>query len=197
MDKERSCRDHVLAAGKTLLTPQPRLRTGFFSTLHRDNIPPVGPHPPSRGDSGRTGCLLHNDGGPAYGSLVPQVDCVFNASTEKFFPRFSCMGFPPSPFFGRGLGATPSFTPPPPLPCDDRLRAQALGGGGVVSSPSSICPPPQRPPQGTPGGVMAACNSAGAKEFGHPVSLDQKLKVIPTLPMTRNLLAHHGCSFVP
>jgi len=67
---QKRVRYHVLAAGKTLLTPQPRLRTGFFSTLHRDNIPP-----------------------------------------------------------------------------------------------------------GTPGGVMAACNSAGAKEFGRPVSLDQKLKV--------------------
>jgi 5-formyltetrahydrofolate cyclo-ligase len=30
----------VLSGGKTLLTPQPRLRTGFFSTLHRDFIPP-------------------------------------------------------------------------------------------------------------------------------------------------------------
>lgn len=30
---------HVLASGKTLLSPQPRLRTGFFSTLSRDSIP--------------------------------------------------------------------------------------------------------------------------------------------------------------
>lgn len=29
----------VLSSGKTLLTPQPRLRTGFFSRLHRDGIP--------------------------------------------------------------------------------------------------------------------------------------------------------------
>jgi hypothetical protein len=31
----------ALASGKTLLSPQPRLRTGFFSTLHqgRDRIP--------------------------------------------------------------------------------------------------------------------------------------------------------------
>lgn len=32
----------VLKAGKTLLTPQPRLRTGFFSTLHRDRLPDQG-----------------------------------------------------------------------------------------------------------------------------------------------------------
>jgi hypothetical protein len=31
----------VLSANKTLLTPQPRLRTGFFSTLHIDTIPQV------------------------------------------------------------------------------------------------------------------------------------------------------------
>lgn len=30
----------VLNSGKTLVTPQPRLRTGFFSRLHRDGIPP-------------------------------------------------------------------------------------------------------------------------------------------------------------
>lgn len=30
----------ALASGKTLLSPQPRLRTGFFSALHRDSIPP-------------------------------------------------------------------------------------------------------------------------------------------------------------
>jgi 5-formyltetrahydrofolate cyclo-ligase len=29
----------ALSSGKTLLTPQPRLRTGFFSSLHRDHIP--------------------------------------------------------------------------------------------------------------------------------------------------------------
>ncbi|PRW39368.1 5-formyltetrahydrofolate cyclo-ligase COG0212 [Chlorella sorokiniana] len=29
----------VLSSGKTLVTPQPRLRTGFFSRLHRDGIP--------------------------------------------------------------------------------------------------------------------------------------------------------------
>lgn len=32
-------RRHVLAAGKTLLTPQPRLRTGFFSTLSAADLP--------------------------------------------------------------------------------------------------------------------------------------------------------------
>lgn len=32
----------VLKAGKTLLTPQPRLRTGFFSTIHRDKLPDQG-----------------------------------------------------------------------------------------------------------------------------------------------------------
>lgn len=33
-------RYNTLSSGKTLLTPQPRLRTGFFSSLHRDHIPP-------------------------------------------------------------------------------------------------------------------------------------------------------------
>ena len=38
---QRRVRHHVLESGKTLLTPQPRLRTGFFSTLKvgTDNIP--------------------------------------------------------------------------------------------------------------------------------------------------------------
>jgi 5-formyltetrahydrofolate cyclo-ligase len=38
---QRRVRHHVLEGGKTLLTPQPRLRTGFFSTLKRgsDGIP--------------------------------------------------------------------------------------------------------------------------------------------------------------
>ena len=38
---QKMVRYHVLETGKTLLTPQPRLRTGFFSTLHKDDIPPV------------------------------------------------------------------------------------------------------------------------------------------------------------
>lgn len=29
----------VLVAGKTLLTPQPRLRTGFFSQIRADSLP--------------------------------------------------------------------------------------------------------------------------------------------------------------
>jgi 5-formyltetrahydrofolate cyclo-ligase len=37
---QKMVRYHVLETGKTLLTPQPRLRTGFFSTLHKDDIPP-------------------------------------------------------------------------------------------------------------------------------------------------------------
>ncbi|KAI3431325.1 hypothetical protein D9Q98_004383 [Chlorella vulgaris] len=37
---QKQVRLAVLSGGKTLLTPQPRLRTGFFSTLHRDFIPP-------------------------------------------------------------------------------------------------------------------------------------------------------------
>lgn len=30
----------MLSAGKTLITPQPRLRTGFFSTLTAADVPP-------------------------------------------------------------------------------------------------------------------------------------------------------------
>ena len=37
---QRAVRTLVLARGKTLLTPQPRLRTGFFSTLSMESIPP-------------------------------------------------------------------------------------------------------------------------------------------------------------
>ena len=37
---QRPVRQLVLSQGKTLLTPQPRLRTGFFSTLTvKDNLP--------------------------------------------------------------------------------------------------------------------------------------------------------------
>jgi 5-formyltetrahydrofolate cyclo-ligase len=36
---QRSVRHAVLAQGKTLLTPQPRLRTGFFSTIRMDSLP--------------------------------------------------------------------------------------------------------------------------------------------------------------
>jgi len=36
---QRPVRHAVLAQGKTLLTPQPRLRTGFFSTLRMDSLP--------------------------------------------------------------------------------------------------------------------------------------------------------------
>jgi 5-formyltetrahydrofolate cyclo-ligase len=36
---QRPVRHAVLATGKTLLTPQPRLRTGFFSTIRLDNLP--------------------------------------------------------------------------------------------------------------------------------------------------------------
>lgn len=36
---QRPVRELVLGQGKTLLTPQPRLRTGFFSTLSADSIP--------------------------------------------------------------------------------------------------------------------------------------------------------------
>jgi hypothetical protein len=41
-------RFEVLAAGKTLLTPQPRLRTGFFSTLSAAGLPPDGGTGPRR-----------------------------------------------------------------------------------------------------------------------------------------------------
>ena len=34
---QRRVRHQVLESGKTLLTPQPRLRTGFFQTLKRDS----------------------------------------------------------------------------------------------------------------------------------------------------------------
>lgn len=37
---QKAVRHRVLAEGKTLLTPQPRLRTGFFSTLRADALPP-------------------------------------------------------------------------------------------------------------------------------------------------------------
>lgn len=37
---QKQVRHAVLSARKTLLTPQPRLRTGFFSSLHADHIPP-------------------------------------------------------------------------------------------------------------------------------------------------------------
>mmetsp|Transcript_25105 Transcript_25105/g.65162 ORF Transcript_25105/g.65162 Transcript_25105/m.65162 type:complete len:366 (+) Transcript_25105:233-1330(+) len=36
---QKMVRQAVLRAGHTLVTPQPRLRTGFFSTLHRDHLP--------------------------------------------------------------------------------------------------------------------------------------------------------------
>jgi 5-formyltetrahydrofolate cyclo-ligase len=36
---QRAVRHAVLAQGKTLLTPQPRLRTGFFSTIQMDTLP--------------------------------------------------------------------------------------------------------------------------------------------------------------
>lgn len=37
---QRKVRHFVLEGRKTLLTPQPRLRTGFFSTLRREDVPP-------------------------------------------------------------------------------------------------------------------------------------------------------------
>lgn len=37
---QRIVRHYVLDQGKTLLTPQPRLRTGFFQTLKREDVPP-------------------------------------------------------------------------------------------------------------------------------------------------------------
>jgi len=37
---QKPVRYSVLESGKTLLTPQPRLRTGFFSTLREDALPP-------------------------------------------------------------------------------------------------------------------------------------------------------------
>ena len=37
---QRPVRELVLGQGKVLLTPQPRLRTGFFSTLSEETIPP-------------------------------------------------------------------------------------------------------------------------------------------------------------
>uniref|UniRef100_A0A7S1JBB2 Methenyltetrahydrofolate synthase domain-containing protein n=1 Tax=Eutreptiella gymnastica TaxID=73025 RepID=A0A7S1JBB2_9EUGL len=39
---QKQVRFHVLSSGKTLLTPQPRLRTGFFSIVHRDYLPSEG-----------------------------------------------------------------------------------------------------------------------------------------------------------
>lgn len=36
---QRAVRHAVLAQGKTLLTPQPRLRTGFFSTIQMNSLP--------------------------------------------------------------------------------------------------------------------------------------------------------------
>jgi len=36
---QKMVRQAVLRSGQTLVTPQPRLRTGFFSTLHRDDFP--------------------------------------------------------------------------------------------------------------------------------------------------------------
>lgn len=36
---QKPVRFRVLEEGKTLLTPQPRLRTGFFSTLRKDSLP--------------------------------------------------------------------------------------------------------------------------------------------------------------
>lgn len=37
---QRQVRHFVLDSGKTLLTPQPRLRTGFFQTLSMEDVPP-------------------------------------------------------------------------------------------------------------------------------------------------------------
>mmetsp|Transcript_7250 Transcript_7250/g.20432 ORF Transcript_7250/g.20432 Transcript_7250/m.20432 type:complete len:361 (+) Transcript_7250:97-1179(+) len=37
---QKAIRKAVLEQGKTLITPQPRLRTGFFSSLHRDDMAP-------------------------------------------------------------------------------------------------------------------------------------------------------------
>jgi len=53
---QKTVRMAVLESGKTLLTPQPRLRTGFFSTLSKDTIP--------RG--------------------VPIKDCCVSAGVKKF-----------------------------------------------------------------------------------------------------------------
>ena len=36
---QRQVRHFVLEENKTLLTPQPRLRTGFFQTLKREDVP--------------------------------------------------------------------------------------------------------------------------------------------------------------
>lgn len=35
---QRQVRHYVLEQGKTLLTPQPRLRTGFFQTLRKNDV---------------------------------------------------------------------------------------------------------------------------------------------------------------
>ena len=37
---QRRVRHNVLEQGKTLLTPQPRLRTGFFQTLRKEDVMP-------------------------------------------------------------------------------------------------------------------------------------------------------------
>ena len=59
---QKAVRRAVLEAGKTLMTPQPRLRTGFFSVLSEELVPAMPPTPrcsrsaaPPRG-SRRTAC---------------------------------------------------------------------------------------------------------------------------------------------
>ncbi|ACI64140.1 predicted protein, partial [Thalassiosira pseudonana CCMP1335] len=73
---QRQVRHFVLEAGKTLLTPQPRLRTGFFSTLHSDDTPQDVPIP----------ALTSSKGAAQYGTPISlyeeyTVDLVVVGST--------------------------------------------------------------------------------------------------------------------
>jgi len=81
---QRPVRQTVLEQGKVLLTPQPRLRTGFFSTLTMaDNLPPE-----SEGGSAteRAALLTNSKGVAQWGTPVGldadyTVDCVVVGST--------------------------------------------------------------------------------------------------------------------
>ena len=87
----------VLSSGKTLLTPQPRLRTGFFSTLHRDGIPPEPEALLQACTSGAVQMSGHEQASagpqaapPLQPAHSPLQLCAFSASVCMFHPPKQC-----------------------------------------------------------------------------------------------------------
>lgn len=116
---QKQVRYNVLAGGKTLLTPQPRLRTGFFSTLRKDTLP---------ADALREACTSGRCAGVGLG---------FCARAPS--PARSLLTSPlrlPGPALVPPAGVAKHGTP---VSLDDKVKVDLIVVGSVAVDPQTGC----------------------------------------------------------